>query len=60
MSDYTANSRLFLLLSIDQMDCTSGKCLHMKCASAKHCGFLVHPIPVALCQGHKTSVTEIW
>ena len=43
MSDYTANSFLFLLHSIDYMNFTSGKRLHIKSASAKNCGFLVHP-----------------
>lgn len=43
MSDYAANSLLFLLLSMDRMNRTSGKRLHMKCVSAKHCGFLIHP-----------------
>lgn len=39
----TADSLLFLLLHIDHGNVTSGKRLRRKCASAKHCGFLVHP-----------------
>lgn len=43
MSSYTANSFLFLLHTIDHMNFTSGKRLHIKCAAARNCGFLVHP-----------------
>lgn len=43
MCNYTANSLLFLLHSTDYRNFTSGKRLHIKSASARNCGFLVHP-----------------